>query len=1192
MVASVSFDDHIRKALDRALTGVRGHLEADLRAFAQDLARAAAEERHRAVKEAADAVTADVRRQAQTQLAHLREAAQKHTDELRKANEAQVNELKRTLDEARRSAAAETAEARRIADIRLGELKKTTDQRIAELTEEIEHIRRTAAVHAEEIVVSQLAVAAAENERKLAEALERARTDTHQDVLAQAARFADAVRALDEARALGDVLDTLTEGAAREVDRAAVLLVKGDRLHGWRLAGFDASAGAARSIDLSLEEAELPGAVVRTGVAVSRPAVEPGPSSARQPALPPFAQDAGTRHALALPITVGGAVVAVLYADAPRLDTPSASSRWPAILDVLVRHASRVLEAMTVQQAAGLSLPRPAARGSHASMPGPLEQSTGGGDEDAARRYARLLLSEIRMYNEPLVDAGRRSRDLLSRLSGEIARAPAVRSPSPLYGQRPIGLLRSGARANAGRRGPFAARERTVKCVYASLALVVMSVAVAWGDGAADSGPRLTTTAHPPLPRHESEYWLVPDPAAVPKRGKQAAETAAQRFARGAKLVAAGDFAAGLPLVTGANLASTPLAPYGVYYSAVALHGLKRSSEADDVLTTLSKADLKGYLDEVVPLRLAEVALARGDARRAAEILDDLSDEKLLAPEEILTRLGFAEEAAGNRTKALDAYRRVYYGYPLALQAVDAELGIERLETPALQAPDRFKQELARAERLFTARRWAQARAAFVPLARVARGDEKELVALRIAECDYYLNRHRAARAALRPYLDDISREAEARFFHLTATRSLGDHDMYVTLARRLVADHPGSSWAEETLNNLASHHITLDQDADADAVFRELVRRFPKSRYGERAAWKIGWWAYKNDQFGEAAERFETAAAVYPRSDYRPSWLYWSGRARDRIGDVAWANARYRLAASDYLNSYYGRLASEILSSRGEAPVQPIVTIEPAASEGPEPLIPTDATIRTLVSLELHDDALKEVQYAQQVWGDSPALQATIAWIRHARGLAPKAADRFADVRGAITIMRRAYPQFLAAGGESLPPDVLRVIYPLDYWPLIKKYSDAHDLDPYLMTALVAQESTFTPDIRSSANAVGLMQLIPGTARTVARQLGIRRFTTRMLTQPETNVRLGMKYFKDMMDKFGGAHYALAGYNAGPHRVVRWKAERPGLEQDEFIDDIPFQETQNYVKRILGTAEDYRRLYGGGILSTTPATH
>ena len=91
------------------------------------------------------------------------------------------------------------------------------------------------------------------------------------------------------------------------------------------------------------------------------------------------------------------------------------------------------------------------------------------------------------------------------------------------------------------------------------------------------------------------------------------------------------------------------------------------------------------------------------------------------------------------------------------------------------------------------------------------------------------------------------------------------------------------------------------------------------------------------------------------------------------------------------------------------------------------------------------------------------------------------------------------------------------------------------------------------------------------------------------MLTNPDLNIRLGTLYFSRLVDQFGGTYYALASYNAGENRVVRWKAERPGLDEDEFIDDIPFPETQNYVKRILGTAEDYRRIYGEGGL--TPET-
>jgi soluble lytic murein transglycosylase len=161
----------------------------------------------------------------------------------------------------------------------------------------------------------------------------------------------------------------------------------------------------------------------------------------------------------------------------------------------------------------------------------------------------------------------------------------------------------------------------------------------------------------------------------------------------------------------------------------------------------------------------------------------------------------------------------------------------------------------------------------------------------------------------------------------------------------------------------------------------------------------------------------------------------------------------------------------------------------------------------------------------------------------------------------------------------------VLGIVFPMDYWPLIKKYADANNLDPYLMSALIAQESTFTADIRSGANAVGLMQLLPATGRRYAKKVGIRPFTTNVLTTPESNIRLGTAYFKDLVDRFGGAHFALASYNAGENRVSRWLSERPDLEQDEFIDDIPFPETQNYVKKILGTAEDYRRLYGGGLL-------
>jgi len=317
----------------------------------------------------------------------------------------------------------------------------------------------------------------------------------------------------------------------------------------------------------------------------------------------------------------------------------------------------------------------------------------------------------------------------------------------------------------------------------------------------------------------------------------------------------------------------------------------------------------------------------------------------------------------------------------------------------------------------------------------------------------------------------------------------------------------------------------------------------------------------------------FEGAAAAFPRSDYRPSFLYWAGRSHGKLGAGTQSDARLRLVFSDYGNSYYGRLAGRQLSRLpgGAPPADRAVaaTSRDAAEVPPPP--PTEPVISLLLAHALYDDALNELRYAQRAWGTSTRVEATIAWAYHQKG----------ELRRAISIMRRAYPQFLTSDGGQVPTAILQVIFPLTYWDAIRRHSAARGLDPYLIAALIAQESTFDPGIRSAANAWGLMQIVPATGRRLARSLGIRNFTTASLTNPETNIRLGTLYFSRLVDQFGGTYYALASYNAGENRIVRWKAERPGIEEDEFIDDIPFPETQNYVKRILGTAEDYRLLYG-----------
>jgi len=696
---------------------------------------------------------------------------------------------------------------------------------------------------------------------------------------------------------------------------------------------------------------------------------------------------------------------------------------------------------------------------------------------------------------------------------------------------------------------------------------VILAVLALAGFAAASShvSGQLAPTVHPPLPQGASELWLVP--AETPSMTR--ASTTYEPLVDAVRAIAAGENERALTLASRPALASSPLASYALYYKAIAQLRLMQSAEARESFVALRQRNPAGYLSTASAMGEAEASVALGDHARALGIYEKLTADKTVVNDQILLKQAEAARALGDRQKAAAALIRVYYEFALTDAAVAAAADLEPLRD--LVVRQGHKADLGRAAQLFGARRYADARAAFAALQKEVTGDDRELVDLRIAESDFFLQRYQAAVDGLRPWLDRGARQAEARFFFSGAVRGLGRGDEFVTETRALVHDFPDSSWSEEALNNLGTYYILENDDEKAAAAFEELYQKFPTGQRAERAAWKAGWWSYKNGEYADTVRIFEKAAAAFPRSDYRPSFLYWSARSHGKLKASTEAESRMRLVFADYANSYYGRLADRALPRSARA--APRASTVPAARQSvdaAEP--PTAALIRLLLAAELYDDALNELRFVQRSIGSTPAIEATMAWAYHRKG----------ELRRGISLMRRAYPQFLTAD-QDLPREILQVIFPLTYWDLIRKHSAARGLDPYLVAALIAQESTFDPEIRSTANAWGLMQIVPATGRRLARPLGIRRFTTSMLTNPEINVRIGTLYFSRLVQHFGGVHYALASYNAGENRVVRWKAERPGVDEDEFIDDIPFPETQNYVKRILGTAEDYRLLYGKG---------
>jgi len=236
-------------------------------------------------------------------------------------------------------------------------------------------------------------------------------------------RLASGIRAMNDARSLSEVLDTLVSCARREAARAGVLVVRGDRFHGWRFLGFDPSLDSGEPLDIARDAA---GIVAEAAGSAMLTASDDG--------APAFAQLPPGRACLAMPISIGGQVVAVLYADAgSAISNPEAGSLNPEPLEILARFAALRLEALTVIKAA-----RSLTVKADDPPPAPGHSDESADEHAAARRYARLLVSEIKLYHEPEVVEGRRERDLATRLGGEISR---VRT---LYEQRVPPEIRHG----------------------------------------------------------------------------------------------------------------------------------------------------------------------------------------------------------------------------------------------------------------------------------------------------------------------------------------------------------------------------------------------------------------------------------------------------------------------------------------------------------------------------------------------------------------------------------------------------------------------------------------------------------------------------------------------------------------------------------------------------------------------------
>jgi soluble lytic murein transglycosylase len=301
------------------------------------------------------------------------------------------------------------------------------------------------------------------------------------------------------------------------------------------------------------------------------------------------------------------------------------------------------------------------------------------------------------------------------------------------------------------------------------------------------------------------------------------------------------------------------------------------------------------------------------------------------------------------------------------------------------------------------------------------------------------------------------------------------------------------------------------------------------------------------------------------------PQVLYWAAKSYEAAGDAALAAETMRRLEQGYPWSFHGLLASE----GKPADVGPAANASQAIKEPePEPAYEDPKLSRAyeLVLQGMLTEATAELKKAETAYCGSLEGLTAISALYVLAG----------DYRRPLELASGMYQSGMNTGGAIVPMDALRIMFPLGYWDTVKEQADTFGIDPFLITGIIREESHYNPGAVSPAGAVGLMQLMPGTAKAVCKKLDISYSTPQQLLRGDFNVPVGVCYLDSLYEKHGGRLVrVLAEYNAGPRPLTRWTQKMPDAKDDLFIEGIDYKETRSYVTRVLRNYFIYRRLYG-----------
>jgi soluble lytic murein transglycosylase len=380
-------------------------------------------------------------------------------------------------------------------------------------------------------------------------------------------------------------------------------------------------------------------------------------------------------------------------------------------------------------------------------------------------------------------------------------------------------------------------------------------------------------------------------------------------------------------------------------------------------------------------------------------------------------------------------------------------------------------------------------------------------------------------------------------------------HDLY-SKARSLyrAGDKPGFERALDRLlekNDKRAGGLVMAVAGDRrragdypEAIKRygDVLAKFPADE--EEALWGIGWTCYLSGEYQRAKDTFARLASKYDDPKYR----YWQARSLEELGEDP-AGLYAQLSRAD--NNYYAFMSQ----LRGKGGLIPASFSETSLDT------PTGQQwmrrVEALIELEMPKEAVYELTCAARNIESQSDLLFIVARL-HELG----------EYRKAVGLATKM----------PYSARLHRYWYPLAYWDEVTSAAKRYDLDPLVALSVMREESRFDADARSVAGARGLMQIMPQTAYRLDRSLKLGIHKDSQIHDARVNISLGVFYLNSLSAEFRSTAHALAAYNAGEAAVRRWEQEGSYRNTDEFIEDIPYAETRNYVKKVLTSYFQYRK--------------